>query len=102
MTPESLKLLVSLLCTYPGLLAILVKLDNDEDQKQLLAKARHLRNKVGFSEVYIKKDLHYTVRKELSRLKKRELQEKSDPKNSKNNIRLDLKDRVLRINGLTL
>ena len=81
---------------------ILVKLENDEVQKQLLAKARHLRNKIGFSKIYIKKDLHYTVRKELSRLKKRELQEKSDPRNFKNDIKLDLKDRVLRINGLML
>ena len=79
---------------------ILVKMDNGEVPKLLLSKARQLKNKAGFSKIYIKKDLHYTVRKELSRLKQRELQEKSGPKNSKNNIKLDLKDRVLRINGL--
>merc|ERR1711874_258069 len=42
---------------------ILVKVDNHGLQKQLLMKAKQLRNEIGFSRIYIKKDLHYTVRR---------------------------------------
>ena len=68
--------------------------------KKIIKKTRQLRNNVGFSKIYIKKDLHYTFHKELSQVKKRKLQERSDPENVKNNINLDWKERVLRINGL--
>ena len=52
---------------------ILVKVENHEIQKQLLMKAEQLKNQIGCSRIYIKKDLHYTVRRELNRLKKREM-----------------------------
>ena len=49
---------------------ILVKFENHEIQKQLLMKAKQLKNQIGCSRIYIKKVLHYTVHKELNRLKK--------------------------------
>ena len=79
---------------------ILVKVDNHETQKMLLMKAKQLRYKTGFSHIYIKKDLHYTVRKELSRLKKREMEEKNDPRNIDADIKMDWKDRILKVNGM--
>ena len=77
-----------------------VKLNNHETQKQLLIKAKQLRNENGCSRIYIKKDLHYTVRRELNRLKRREMQEKDDPRNEGLNIRFDWKERVLKIDGM--
>ena len=81
---------------------ILVKVDNHETQKTLLTKAKVLKDKIGYSNIYIKKDLHHTVRKELNRLRKREIQEKQDPMNSDVVVKFDLKDRVLRVNGLMI
>ena len=79
---------------------ILVKVDNHETQKTLLMKAKQLRYKTGFSRIYIKKDLHYTVRREISRLKKREMEEKNDPGNIDADIKMDWKDRILKVNGM--
>ena len=79
---------------------ILVKVDNQGLQKQLLMRAKQLRNKIGCSRIYIKKDLHYTVRKELNRLKKREMQEKYDPKNEGEDIKFNWKERILTINDM--
>ena len=79
---------------------ILVKFENHEIQKQLLMKAKQLKNQIGCSRIYIKKDLHYTVRKELNRLKKRERQEKLNARNEEVDIKFDWKERVLKINGM--
>ena len=79
---------------------ILVKVENHEIQKQLLMKAKQLKNQIGCSRIYIKKDLHYTVRKELNRLKTRERQEKDNARNKEVDIKFDWKERVLKINGM--
>ena len=78
----------------------LLRFDNHETQKTLLMKAKQLRYKTGFSRIYIKKDLHYTVRREISRLKKREMEEKNDPGNIDADIKMDWKDRILKVNGM--
>ena len=79
---------------------ILVKVDNHGLQKQLLMRAKQLRNKIGCSRIYIKKDLHYTVRNELNRLKRREMQEKCDPINEGEDIKFNWKERILTINDM--
>ena len=79
---------------------IFVKVENHEIQKWLLMKAKRLKNQIGCSHIYIKKDLHYTVRKELNRLKKRERQEKDNARNEEVDIKFDWKERVLKINGM--
>ena len=79
---------------------ILVKVDNHGLQKQLLMKAKQLRNKIGCSRIYIKKDLHYTVRRELNRLKRREMQEKCDPINEGEDIKFNWNKRILTINDM--
>ena len=71
---------------------ILVKVENHEIQKQLLMKAKQLKNQIGCSRIYIKKDMHYTVRKELNRLKKREKQEKLNARNEGVDIKFDWKE----------
>ena len=79
---------------------ILVKVDNHEVQKQLLMKAKQLRNEIGFSRIYIKKDLHYTVRRELNRLKRREMQEKCNLINEGEDIKFNWNKRIMTINGM--
>ena len=81
---------------------ILVKLDNHALQKQLIMRAKQLRNKIGCSHIYIKKDLHYTIRKELNRLKRREMQEKDDPRNDGVDIKFNWKERLLTINDMVI
>ena len=63
-------------------------------------KAKQLKNQIGCSHIYIKKDLHYTVRKELNRLKKRERQEKLNARNEGVDIKFDWKERVLKMDGM--
>ena len=79
---------------------ILVIDENHEIQKQLLMKAKWLTNQIGCSRIYIKKDLHYTVHKELNRLKKRERQEKLNARNEGADIKFDWKEGVLKMNGM--
>ena len=81
---------------------ILVKVDNHALQKQLIMRAKQLRNKIGCSHIYIKKDLHYTIRKELNRLKRREMQEKDDPRNDGVDIKFNWKERLLTINDMVI
>ena len=81
---------------------ILVKVDSHDKQKMLLTKAKRLKDEIGYSNIYIKKDLHYTVRNEMNRLRKREIQVKQDPKNNDAVVNLDLKNRILTLNGLMI
>ena len=81
---------------------ILVKVDSHEKQKLLLANAKRLKDEIGYSKIYIKKDLNHTVRTELNRLRKRAIQEKQDPRNSDAVVELDLKYRMVRLNGLMI
>ena len=63
-------------------------------------RAKQLRNKIGCSRIYIKKDLHYTVRRELNRLKRREMQEKCNPVNEREDIKFNWNKRIMTINGM--
>ena len=79
---------------------ILVKVDNHELQKQLLRKAKQLKNEMGFARIYIKKDLHYTVRRELNRLKRRETQEKCNLINEGVDVKFNWNKRIMTINDM--
>ena len=75
--------------------ALHVTLSNQEQQRRLLEGAKNLKGLRGFDRVYIKKDKHPTVRREMNRLKKKEKEEKDNPDNAGTTIRYDYKKREL-------
>lgn len=52
--------------------------------------------------VYLKKDVHPAIRKEQTRLRNREKQEKGKPCNAASNISYDWKNRVLVRDGVVI
>ena len=75
---------------------IRLKVKNQEERKKILEHAKHLKDAgASFSSVYINKDLHPAVRKEMKRLRDREKEEKNKPENAGVNIKYDWKNRVL-------
>ena len=75
--------------------ALLVTLQNADQQRKLLENAKKLGSVDGFKKIYIKKDKHPTVRFEQNRLRKKEKEEKAKPDNHGCDIRYDHKRRVL-------
>lgn len=75
---------------------ILITVDDTVARKEILEKAKHLKNVSGpMATVYIKKDTHPAVRKEMARLRAREKEEKDKAENAGVVIRYDWKTRVL-------
>ena len=74
---------------------LLVILDDSGKQKKIIENSRNLKDVEGYSNIYIKKDKHPTVRFEENRLRKREKEEKNNPLNSQCRITYDYKNRVL-------
>lgn len=73
-----------------------VTVETPAQREVIIEKARNLKNAGDiYSNVYIKKDIHPVVRKELGRLRKREKDEKNKPENAGTNIVYDYKKRVL-------
>lgn len=73
-----------------------VMLNNQQQRNHILEKAKNLKNCEGLlARIFIKKDLHPAVRKEMARLREREREEKNKPENAGTNIRYDWKNRVL-------
>ena len=82
---------------------ILVVVDNQRQRNNILDKAKNLKEKrEPFSSIYVKKDVHPAVRKELGRLRKRERDEKERPENQGVNIVYDKQQRVLLRDGLVI
>ena len=79
-----------------------VTLEDHDKQWKILKKAKDLKNTTGFTDIYIKRDVHPTIRKELSRLRKREREERDDPVNSGATIVYDWKSRTLKRNGVII
>ena len=79
-----------------------ITLESHEKQWKILKKAKDLKNTTGFSDIYIKKDVHPAVRKELARLRKREREEKDNPSNHGVTIVYDWKTRTLKRDGVTI
>ena len=75
---------------------ILVTLSNQLQRNLILEKAKNLKKCEGhLARIFIKKDLHPAVRKEMARLREREREEKNKPENAGTNIRYDWRNRVL-------
>ena len=82
---------------------ILLVVDSLQLRNAILEKAKHLKTAgPPFSSVYIKKDIHPAIRKELSRLRRREREEKDKPENAGTVIAYDSKARVLLRDGVVI
>ena len=79
---------------------ILIVVEDQMKRNAILEKARNLKEKEApLSSIYIKKDVHPAVRKELARLRKRERDERERPENQGVNIQYDNQRRVLLRDG---
>lgn len=79
---------------------ILVVLEDGNERNEILKKAKNLKSQPGsLATVYIKKDVHPAVRKEMARLRQREKDEKEKAENVGVNIRIDWKKRELLRDG---
>ena len=79
-----------------------ITLESHEKQVRILKKAKDLKTTTGFTDIYVKKDVHPAIRKELARLRKREQEEKANPANEGVTITYDWKTRTLTRNGFTI
>ena len=75
---------------------LLVTVDAPLQRDLVIEHAKNLRNAGAlYSRIYINKDIHPVVRKEIGRLRKREKDEKAKPENARIDIKYDSKNRVL-------
>ena len=75
---------------------IRIKVKSQEEREKILDHAKNLKQAgASFSSVYINKDRHPAVRKEMKRLRDRQKEEKNKPENAGVNIKYDWKNRVL-------
>ena len=79
---------------------ILIVVEDQKKRNAILEKAKNLKDKAApFGTIYMKKDVHPAVRKELGRLRKREREEREKPENQGVNILYDHQRRVLLRDG---
>ena len=77
--------------------------DSKPQRDAIIAKAKELNNAgPSYSRVYIKKDIHPVVRKEIGRLRKRVKDEKAKSENEAANIVYDAKNRTVTRNGIII
>ena len=82
---------------------ILVIVENNQIRNAIVEKARNLKNAgPPFDSVYIRKDIHPAVRRELRRLRRREKEENEKPENQGTNIVYDTEQLVLLRDGLVI
>ena len=81
---------------------LLINLEDNNRQRKIIMNAKNLKNIPGYSDIYIKKDVHPTVRHEFNRLRKAEKEMKANPDNRGADIRYDHKDRVITRNGIVV
>ena len=79
-----------------------ITLESHDKQWKILKKAKDLRDTATFKDIYIKKDIHPAIRKELVRLRKREREEKDNPDNRGITIEYDWKARTLKRNNIII
>ena len=83
--------------------AILVTLDSKEARDRILTKASQLKEATGeLNKIYIKKDVHPSIRAEWRRLREAERIEKERPENAGCEIRLDQRQRKLYRDGVVI
>ncbi len=83
--------------------AILVTLDSKEARDKVLNKASKLKQASGeLKKIYIKKDVHPSIRAEWRRLREAERKEMERPENAGCVIRLDALERKLYRDGVVI
>ena len=83
--------------------ALKVTLVNPESQKEILEKAKALKEEGGlFERVFIKRDMHPMVRREFNRMREVEKAEKEKPENRGRDVRYDPVKRTLSVNGVVI
>ena len=81
----------------------MVTVASREAREKILGKASTLKQAGGdFSRIYIKKDVHPSIRLEWRRLREVEKKEKERPENSGCVIRLDTQERKLYRDGVVI
>lgn len=79
---------------------ILVSFVDNKTRQDVLEKAKILKDKdIPFKSVYIKKDIHPSIRKEYDRLRRVERSEKAKPENAGKTVVYDRKERVIKCDG---
>ena len=77
--------------------------ETQQQRDAIIATAKELKNAgEKFKSIYIKKDVHPAVRKEIGRLRKREKDEKAKSENAAVTIAYDPKNRVLLRNYIAI
>ena len=77
--------------------------NSQQQRDKIIATAKELKSAgENFKNIYIKKDIHPAIRKELGRLRKRVYDEKEKPDNSDATIVYDHKNRVVTRNGVVI
>ena len=80
---------------------IKVVLMNADDRKTVLEGARQLKTSdAAFRSIYVKKDVHPMVRKELERLRETTKREKERPENQGKNVYYDYKERKVYVDDV--
>ena len=67
-----------------------------------MTHAKNLKEEAGYSQIYIKKDIHPCVRKETERIMKKVKEEKQKPGNTGVDIKFDWKNRVIIRDGVII
>ena len=81
---------------------ILLTLECHEARREILSNAKNLRYDSDCTNIFIRKDIHPTLRYEANRLRIRERDEKANPENRNADIKYDRKERVLTKNGVII
>ena len=80
-----------------------VVLANADDRKGVLDNAHRLKDSdTAFRYVYVKKDVHPLVRKELDRLREVTKREKERPENQGKNVRYDFSERKVYVDDVVV
>ena len=81
---------------------LLVTLDDRQKQWKIIQKAKNLNEINGYSNIYIKKDIHPTIRMELNRLRRKVKELRDDASNSGVDIKYDYKIKLLTRGGIVI
>ena len=81
---------------------ILLTLECHETGREILNNAKQLRYDNECANIFIRRDIHPTLRFEANRLRIRERNERANPENKNADIQYDRKERVLTKNGVII
>ena len=81
---------------------LLVTLDDRQKQQKIIQNAKKLNDVTGYSNIYIKKDVHPTIRFEQNRLRRKLKELRDDPSNRGVEIKYDYKTRLMTRDGVVI